>query len=187
MAVRDVRWADFDGWMDLYLTRFEEIRTNPDLGVYLVESRPTRAQEAALFSEVYRKVRSGDAVVAVAERGGRVVGLCSIHRRGNHLEDRHLGELAIAVHPESRGQGIGSELLEFALHRCQGKFEIVQLSVLENNVRAIELYQRFGFQTCGRWPRSFKRAGRYLDEILMWRPVTDPSVTGSAPSEPRSS
>lgn len=184
MAVRDLRWADFDGWMDLYLTRFDEIRRNPDLGVYLRQSRPTRSEEVAIFSEVYRKVRAGDAVVAVAEREGRIVGVCSVHRRGDHLEDRHVGELAIAVHPERRGQGIGSELLEFALRGCQGKFEILQLSVLDNNLRAIELYQRFGFQTCGRWPRSFKRGERYSDEVLMWRPVALPSESGVTPSRP---
>jgi ribosomal protein S18 acetylase RimI-like enzyme len=169
---RGLSWNDFPGWVELYYSRFDEIGRTPDLGVYLRETRPTIGEEATIFSGVYRGVEQGHAVVSVAELGGRVVGVCSVHHRGTHLEDRHLGVLAIAVHPEHRGRGIGRGLLHHALEACRGRFLEVQLSVVAHNDRAIRLYRDAGFEVCGRWPRAFRRGARTYDEILMSRPMT---------------
>ncbi|WP_372910613.1 GNAT family N-acetyltransferase [Salinigranum sp.] len=55
-------------------------------------------------NQVRRRTESGD--VLVAEREGRVVG--ALVRDGDHVE-------AIAVHPDRRGAGVGSLLVERAL------------------------------------------------------------------------
>ena len=168
---RGLSWNDFPDWVALYYSRFDEIEHNPDLGVYLRERKPTIGEEATIFAGVYRGVEQGRTVVSVAELDGRVVGVCSVHQRGTHLEDRHLGSLAIAVHPDDRGHGIGRGLLGHALEACRGRFLEVQLSVVAHNDRAIRLYLDAGFEVCGRWPRAFRRGARTLDEILMSRPL----------------
>ncbi|AUV83419.1 GNAT family N-acetyltransferase [Salinigranum rubrum] len=55
-------------------------------------------------NQVRRRTESGG--VLVAERGGRVVG--ALVRDGEHVE-------AIAVHPQQRGSGVGSRLIERVL------------------------------------------------------------------------
>lgn len=179
MSVRDLAWTDFTGWLDLYYTRYEEVEKNPDLGVSLRATRPSLAEESELFGQVMRGVADRDLVASVAEEEGRLVGVCTVDRRGHHLEDRHIGVLGIEVHPDRRGQGIGDALLRHALSKCPGLFEIVELKVVAVNERAIRLYRRHGFEVYGRQPRSFKRDGRYLDELLMWRPVDDPGTAGT--------
>jgi ribosomal protein S18 acetylase RimI-like enzyme len=175
MEFRDLRWTDFDGWVDLYYGRYEEVLTHPELGVYLMRRKPSLGEEAAHFGTVHRRLLDGSGVAVVADDGRRIAGTCTVMRAGEHAEDAHLGSLGIAVRPEARRQGIGSALLGHALERSRGRFEIVQLSVLDVNETARRLYERHGFQTCGRVPRAFKRDGRYFDELLMWRPIEPPA------------
>ncbi len=176
MDVRDLEWRDFPGWVDLYYTRYEELRTNPELGVYTFTSRPSVADEAAVFGGVWKNVLAGNQVVSVGEDHGKLIGSCTVFRRGQHLEDRHAGVFAIAVHPEWRGKGLGSTLTSHVLKKCEGRFEIVQLTVMEKNAPALALYRKFGFVESGRLPRAFKRGDTYFDDILMWRPVASPKA-----------
>ena len=171
MILRDLAWTDFADWVELYYARYEEIRTNPTLGVHLREPRPSIADEAKFFGGLHRQILDGDVVVSVAEDDGHVVGACSVARKGSHLEDRHVGVLAISVRADRRGRGVGAALMERALERCRGRFEIVELGVLAPNETAQRLYRRFGFQECGRLPRTFKRGSTYYDEVVMSRPI----------------
>jgi ribosomal protein S18 acetylase RimI-like enzyme len=175
MPVRDLAWTDYQGWVELYYSRFEEIRHNPDLGVFLRATRPTLAEEAGLYGQVMKAVLERDMIAAVFESDGRLVGTCTIGRNGHHLEDRHVGTLGIAVLPEWRGRGVGTALLEYALEKCPGVFEIVELKVLAINEVAIKLYRTHGFVEFGRQPRSFKRGDRYLDDVLMQRSIDPPA------------
>lgn len=171
MRVRALSWNDFEGWVELYLTRYEEIGRNPDLGVYLQPTKPTLPEEAALFGQVMKQVLAGDRVVSVAEAEGKLVGVCMVARRGHHLEDRHLGDLGIALHPGWRGRGFGDALMRDALEKCRGIFEVVELKVVALNEGAVRLYRKHGFEVYGREPRAFKRGDRYLDEFLMRRDI----------------
>lgn len=171
MRVRGLTWGDFQGWVDLYYSRYEEIGRNPDLGVYLLATRPSLSDEATVFGQVMKAVLAGDMLACVAEEAGRFVGLCTIGRRGHHVEDQHVGVLGVAVRPERRGRGIGEALLRRALEESRGVFEIVELKLVSVNERAMRLYRRHGFEVCGRLPRAFKRGDRYLDDVLMWRAI----------------
>ncbi len=59
-----------------------------------------------------------------------------------------------AVHPDYRGQGIGTALLE----RCEQMLNTprVRLSVRMSNEPAIRLYKRYGYRVVGTWPRYYK-------------------------------
>jgi ribosomal protein S18 acetylase RimI-like enzyme len=89
----------------------------------------------------------------------------------DHVEDVHLGILWIAVIAPWRGRGIGNQLMTRAIEACKGKFEIIQLAVFGVNERAQRLYERHGFEVYERAPRAIKRGNRYIDRVLMRRPV----------------
>jgi GNAT superfamily N-acetyltransferase len=56
----------------------------------------------------------------------------------------------VEVHPEYRGQGLGSALLTEAHRRLAGSgHRVVELSVDDGNPRAAALYRRLGYQVVG--------------------------------------
>lgn len=70
---------------------------------------------------------------------------------GRLLVARRAGELAIvdlALLPEFRGQGIGSQLLRQLLDEAATTGAVVRLYVNATN-RALHLYERFGFRRAG--------------------------------------
>jgi ribosomal protein S18 acetylase RimI-like enzyme len=74
------------------------------------------------------------------------------------------------VHPDYRGRGIGSRLLEAALRNADEiGLERVDLEVFATNAGAIKLYERHGFVQEGMRRRVRKIDGRYDDNVLMCR------------------
>lgn len=76
----------------------------------------------------------------------------SMQNHGNpigHVKD-------FAVHPEFRGNGVGSALLQRGLSKLslQGVYT-VKLEVRESNTTAIDLYQRHGFELHHSVPRYY--------------------------------
>jgi RimJ/RimL family protein N-acetyltransferase len=169
MFARDVRWNDFEDLVEMYYRLYEERERGEPIGISLFAQRPSRSDEVAWFSNLYRQVLSGDAVMAVAEDGGRVVGNCVIQREGPSADSEtgHVGVLGIVVQRDHRGKGVGTALLTYALAAARGRFEVIRLAVFVTNVRARRLYERFGFVTAGRIPRAVRRGTEYFDEDEM--------------------
>lgn len=69
---------------------------------------------------------------------------------------------------EKQGKGGGSQLLSaFIDWAISNKFHRIELSVVEENVRAKALYEKMGFQSEGLKHDSLKINGRYINEYLM--------------------
>jgi GNAT superfamily N-acetyltransferase len=89
--------------------------------------------------------------------------------------ERHKIELnAMYVMKDHSGGGIGRRLLEEALSEARKLhgIELMNLSVTADNLPAVRLYSKFGFQTFGRESRAVKTTFAYLDKLHMWRPVS---------------
>jgi ribosomal protein S18 acetylase RimI-like enzyme len=65
--------------------------------------------------------------------------------RGYGYVDDETPELSIAILPEYRGSGVGTQLLIQMLELSAGKYPAVSLSVHQSNP-AFKLYQRLGFE-----------------------------------------
>jgi RimJ/RimL family protein N-acetyltransferase len=160
MTVRDLRWTDFDAIVRTYYALYEEVRTNPDVGVSLHPERPSMGHEAEWFAALWRRIDAGECVAAVADEDGTAVGLCHVNRR-TEPEASHVGVLGILIAEPWRNRGIGRALMRYVLDRCRGRFELVELSVFESNERARALYRSLGFVAWGIEPSGHLRAGRY--------------------------
>ena len=167
--LRDLEWTDFDALVENYYRCYDERAAGYPIGITLFAQKPSREAEAAWFSNLYRRVLEGATVGVVAEVDGRAGGSCFVDRRapGPDSEMSHVGELGILVHQDYRGRGMGTALMQEALRRCRGRFEIVRLAVFANNEGAKKLYRSLGFELCGRLPRGVKRGDRYFDEEWM--------------------
>jgi beta-phosphoglucomutase-like phosphatase (HAD superfamily)/ribosomal protein S18 acetylase RimI-like enzyme len=73
--------------------------------------------------------------------------------RGYGYVDDSTPELTIAVLPEYRGKGIGSQLLARLLEIAQTRYAAISLSVVPENP-ALRLYQHTGFKEVGRYGTS---------------------------------
>jgi ribosomal protein S18 acetylase RimI-like enzyme len=109
-----------------------------------------------------------DAIVLVAEAGGRPVG-----ELGLHLARYGVADLGMAVAAGWRGRGIGSALLAEAIDqaRAAGAHKIA-LQVWPHNAAAIALYERFGFRREGYLTRHYRRrSGELWDAVVMGLPL----------------
>lgn len=181
MEIREPAWSDFEGVYALRTHRYEEIETDPAYGMGTVDRPPTRGDFAVWFGHLQQSLLDGTGVCVVAEESGRIVGFAWIRRKDEARETRHLGDLTIEVLPGFRGRGIGSALLEHALRRCPGRFEIVHLETLPENAAGRRLYEKFGFVVHGRLPKAFYRAGAYHDFLLMHRVIPPAAGTPARP------
>jgi len=87
------------------------------------------------------ELRSSHSQLTVAERQGKIVGyLCCWYV----ADEVHI--LNVAVHSDSRRQGVGEHLLEHALIiGRQHAARSANLEVRRSNIAAIALYEKFGF------------------------------------------
>jgi ribosomal-protein-alanine N-acetyltransferase len=103
------------------------------------------------------------AVYLVARVKGRIVGYVGMWTVAN---EGHITN--IAVHPDYRGQGVGTRLLSFLIAVAESReIDALTLEVRLSNIRARRLYERMGFVASG------IRTGYYSDNnedaVIMWR------------------
>ncbi|HHX73655.1 MAG TPA: ribosomal protein S18-alanine N-acetyltransferase [Firmicutes bacterium] len=96
--------------------------------------------------------------VALAE--GEVIGYGGIWVV---LDEAHLTNLAVS--PGWQGKGIGKALLAHLIREAAGKgARRMTLEVRVSNLRAQELYKKFGFVSCGIRPKYYHDE----DALIMW-------------------
>lgn len=109
-------------------------------------------------------------VMFVAKLDGRIVGDINF-TASPWKRVCHRGEIGIAVIQEAWGMGIGTKLMEAALDFAKNTAhaEIVHLEVRSDNIRAIHLYEKFGFEKIGTFPGFLKIDGKWIDFDMMIR------------------
>ncbi|SHF09472.1 GNAT family N-acetyltransferase [Alkalibacter saccharofermentans] len=129
----------------------------------VMDSKGYIAKEDSLrhqFVAVLKKDRSNEVIVGTA---------------GLHLNElprkRHSATIGIMVHTEYQGMGIGKQLMNAVLDVADNWLMLtrIELEVFADNEKAINLYQKLGFNVEGVKKKAAIRNGRYADEMLMSR------------------
>ncbi|WP_252738768.1 GNAT family N-acetyltransferase [Colwellia sp. D2M02] len=106
----------------------------------------------------------------VAEHDSKVVGHVTVFQ-SIKVRAKHCASLAIAVHPEIHGKGIGKALMNAVIDQSDNWLNItrLELEVHKDNLGAISLYKRMGFEIEGTKRLSTFKSGKYIDTVIMSR------------------
>lgn len=119
---------------------------------------------------IYEDLAADKTLFLVSEVKGRIVGYARCV--GNKLSRfRHKAEFGICILKDFWGQGIGKVLLENILMWADniGLMKI-SLTVVETNIKAIELYRKHGFSEEGLLRRDrLHKDGNYYNTVIMGR------------------
>jgi len=84
---------------------------------------------------------------------------------------RHSGSIGIMVHKDYQNMGVGTALMKALLDIADNWLMLVrvELTVFEDNERAIHLYEKLGFEKEGLMRFAAIRNGKYVNQYIMAR------------------
>ena len=113
-----------------------------------------------------RRSRGRD--VFVADVSGVVAGFASYDQFRGGDGYVHAMEHSIILGPQSRGRGIGRQLMQAVEdHARAGGAHTMVAGVSGENEAGIAFHAALGYEHCGRMPQSGRKFGRWLDLVLM--------------------
>ena len=85
-------------------------------------------------------------------------------------------DLAIYLHPEYQGKGLGTYLISRAIERAAGLgIETLTATIFSSNESSIALFTKFGFERWGFMPRVARLEGVEKDLVLVGRRLREPN------------
>ncbi len=135
------------------LEYLKQIGGETDNLTFGAEGLPLTVEEEASYLTSLENSRNG--VALIAKDNGKIIGDAGLSRLPRRMS--HRGDLGIAVLKEYWNKGIGSQLLhEIIRFAKENEFEVIDLQVRSDNLAAIHLYEKFGFQKIGTHHSFFK-------------------------------
>lgn len=123
----------------------------------------TVEQEQAFLQST---LEDSDSAQYVVKHGDAIVANASIQRFRRRMS--HRAEVAVSVAKDYWGRGIGGALMETLISFARERgIRQLNLEVRSDNIRAIRLYEKFGFQKLVTFPAFFRIDGRDVDFDLM--------------------
>ena len=107
-------------------------------------------------------------IMLLAMDKDEIAGIATIHSSAK-VKARRDGELGIVVAKKYQGQGIGTELIRQLIEWAKGNGVTTRISLdtRADNVKAVELYLKFGFVVEGCRKNSTLLDGKYYDLYVM--------------------
>ena len=162
MEIRVLTEADGEIFRNI---RLRSLQDNPEaFGRTYEESVGQTAEEMA----ARLKPTSGNTVFGAFE-GETLVGMVGLLRE-DRIKERHKATIwGMYTAPEVRGKGVGKALMLKAIGFARGMegVEQIQLTVVNSNPVARNLYLSLGFEVYGTERHALKYNGQYYDEDLM--------------------
>ena len=102
---------------------------------------------------------------------GQIAGLAGLHPVGKSPRRAHARMLSICVVKPYQGKGVSTRLMQSLMDLADKWLPVtrIELTVFRDNVRAIKLYERFGFVAEGTHKAYALRDGVYADTLAMAR------------------
>ena len=132
---------------------------------YPEECTMTEAGEAVFLDDV---LNSPDQVMPCCFVDGVLAGNAML-TMNSRIKTRHRASVAIGLKKEYWGLGIGRALMDACIECAKrAGYAQLELTVVAENARAVEMYRRAGFVEFGRNPRGFNsRLSGYQELVSM--------------------
>ena len=129
----------------------------------------TYEQEKEYLKEKIEKIASGDEVCVAVFKDNKLVGDTEIIR--NPGRSFTTGTFGIAIIDGYRDVGLGTEMMKIILEKAkEAGYRMVILNVYADNLRALHLYEKFGFVKAGTIPKYAYFEGKgFVDSITMYK------------------
>ena len=124
-----------------------------------------------LSSDVTKQLFSNSTdFILVAEVEGKVLGHVSLIL-SNKPREKHSASIAIAVHPDIHGQGVGRKLMAEVINQADNWLNLqrLELEVYTDNDNAICLYKSLDFEIEGEKRCCTFKNGKYVNLLIMSR------------------
>jgi phosphinothricin acetyltransferase len=163
VQVRDATEADLPEIAAVYA---HHVRT----GLASFETEPP---DLAEMTSRFRAVRGKGLPWLVCEIGGRLAGYAYASPYRTRPGYRYCLEDSVYVHPDLAGRGAGRALLAGLIERCEavGCRQLVAVIGDSGNAASIGLHSALGFKLVGTLRAIGFKHGRWVDSVLMQRPV----------------
>ncbi|TFH27827.1 MAG: GNAT family N-acetyltransferase [Promethearchaeota archaeon] len=140
----------------------------------------SKAEWEASVGMAVKAMKTRQAVVIVAEKEKKIVGLSAIFLQAQKMDP--IGVLGIMVDRDVRCQGLGRKLMEVIIAWAQDMLlglECIELGAIADNPPAVALYKQMGFVSVARIPSRLNHFGVYYDEEIMQLWVRPPKSISS--------
>ena len=131
----------------------------------------TLAQEEEI---IQRKAESPRELLLGAFAENALIGMAGLNACGPYARVRHRASVGLSLLRAHWGKGIGTAMMQALISAAKDAgYEQLELDVVDNNERAVSLYQHLGFRRVGQVPKAIRyRDGRYADLLLMIRSLS---------------
>jgi phosphinothricin acetyltransferase len=151
-------------------------------GHWVVHGRASFELDPPDTAEMARRraaVLAGGYPYLVAERDGRVVGYAYASAYRTRPAYRFAVENSIYVAPGAGRTGTGAALLDALVDACAARGFRMMVAVIGDsaNAASIALHARAGFAPAGLLPAIGWKHGRWVDSVLMTRPLGPGATT----------
>lgn len=128
------------------------------------EGLPISVEEEVAYME--QLANSKDSIMLIAKENNRIIGNAALTRMPRRMS--HRGDFAISVLKDYWNKGIGTRLLERVIvFAKENDFSMIDLQVRCDNLPAIHLYEKYGFERLYTYPGFFKIHGNEIDFDIM--------------------
>jgi RimJ/RimL family protein N-acetyltransferase len=165
VIIRTPMWEDLDD-----ILAFANALSKEDTFVLLNGETLSRDEEIDYLTSQISAMEKGSKIHLVALVNGKFAANCGIDIEKRRK--KHVGSIHISVDQKFREEGIGIELMHALVSEAKkAGLRLLTLTCIENNDRALHVYEKIGFKKAGIIPKAILYHGEYIGEVQMFLPI----------------
>jgi len=142
-----------------------EIECHPKVRGWLIEYVDGNVEkEFQVYRRFFRNLQMHRRVeIIIAKYDGRLVGFLGLWRLGRYMQ--HVAGVGVSVHPDYWGNGIATQLIEFAIDTAQAKgIKRLEIETLAENSAMRRVAEKVGFKLESIRKNRIQKDEAYHDE-----------------------